>query len=134
MTIRRELIDELLKDYPNPQDVLAEDGLLKQLTKAVIERCLETELDTHLGYPKHGRQGNANGNTRNGGSSHETWWRIRRTPAKASRAHFSLIRLDWEAASSCRFSCSSLAFIFPPPSTAISRGLLSLHVRSLLEA
>ncbi len=68
MTIRRELIDELLKEYPNPQDVLAEDGLLKQLTKAVIERCLETELETHLGYPKHGRQGNAAGNTRNGTS------------------------------------------------------------------
>jgi hypothetical protein len=33
MSIRRELIDELLKEYPNPQDVLAEDGLLKQLTK-----------------------------------------------------------------------------------------------------
>ena len=68
MSIRRALIDELLKDYPNPQDVLAEDGLLRQLTKAVIERCLETELDTHLGYPKHGRHGNANGNTRNGTS------------------------------------------------------------------
>ena len=68
MSIRRELIDELLKDYPNPQDVLAEDGLLKQLTKAVIERCLETELDSHLGYPKHGRHGNENGNTRNGTS------------------------------------------------------------------
>ena len=68
MSIRRELIDELLKDYPNPQDVLAEDGLLKQLTKAVIERCLETELDTHLGYAKHGRHGNAAGNTRNGSS------------------------------------------------------------------
>ncbi len=68
MTIRRELIDELLKDYPEPQDILAEDGLLKQLTKAVIERCLETELDTHLGYPKHARQGNENGNTRNGRS------------------------------------------------------------------
>src|SRR5260370_40232334 len=68
MSIRRELIDELLKESPNPQDVLAEDGLLKQLTKAVIERCLETELDSHLGYPKHGRKGNANGNTRNGSS------------------------------------------------------------------
>jgi hypothetical protein len=68
MSIRRELIDELLKDYPNPQDVLAEDGLLKQLTKAVIERCLETELDTHLGYAKHKRHGNADGNTRNGTS------------------------------------------------------------------
>lgn len=68
MTIRRELIDELLKDYPDSQDILAEDGLLKQLTKAVIERCLETELDTHLGYVKHERNGNPTGNVRNGHS------------------------------------------------------------------
>ncbi len=66
MTIRRELIDELLKDYETPQDILGEGGLLKELTKAVIERCLETELDTHLGYPKHACKGNANGNTCNG--------------------------------------------------------------------
>jgi putative transposase len=68
MTIRRELIDELLKDYQTPQDVLGEGGLLKELTKAVIERCLETELETHLGYPKHGRKGNTAGNMRNGHS------------------------------------------------------------------
>ncbi len=68
MPIRRELIDELLKDYLDPQDILAEDGLLKQLTKAVIERCLETELDTHLGYPKHTRTGTTTGNRRNGHS------------------------------------------------------------------
>jgi Transposase, Mutator family len=66
MTIRRELIDELLKDYETPQDILAEGGLLKELTKAVIERCLETELDTHLGYPKYARKGSALGNMRNG--------------------------------------------------------------------
>ena len=68
MTIRRELIDELLKKYETPQDILGEGGLLKELTKAVIERCLEAELDTHLGYPKHGRKGSARGNTRNGSS------------------------------------------------------------------
>jgi putative transposase len=68
MTIRRELIDELLKDYDQPQDILGEGGLLKELTKAVIERCLETELDSHLGYPKHARKGNATGNMRNGQS------------------------------------------------------------------
>ena len=68
MTIRRELIDELLKDYETPQDILGEGGLLKELTKAVIERCLETELDTHLGYPRHGRKGNAAGNMRTGHS------------------------------------------------------------------
>ena len=68
MTIRRELIDELLKEYETPQDILGEGGLRKELTKAVIERCLETELDSHLGYPKHGRKGSALGNTRNGSS------------------------------------------------------------------
>src|SRR5258705_14009808 len=60
MTIRRGLIDELLKDYETPQYILGEGGLLKELTKAVIERC--------LGYPKHGRKGNASGNVRNGHS------------------------------------------------------------------
>ena len=68
MTIRRELIDELLKEYETPQVVLGEGGLLKELTKAVIERCLESELDTHLGYPKHERKGSALGNMRNGQS------------------------------------------------------------------
>jgi putative transposase len=68
MTIRRELIDELLKEYETPQDILGEGGLLKELAKAVIERCLETELDSHLGYPKHVRKGSALGNTRNGSS------------------------------------------------------------------
>ena len=68
MTIRRELIDELLKDYQTPQDVLGEGGLLKELTKAVIERCLETELDTHLGYSKYERKGNVTSNMRNGHS------------------------------------------------------------------
>ena len=62
MAIRRELIDELLKDYEAWQDILGEGGLLKELTKAVIERC----LDTYLGYQKHGRKGNGTGNNRNG--------------------------------------------------------------------
>ena len=31
MTIRRELIDELLKDYETPQEILGEGGLLKDL-------------------------------------------------------------------------------------------------------
>ncbi len=53
MTIRCELLDELLKDYETPQEVLGEGCLLKELTKAVLERCLETELDTHLGYSKY---------------------------------------------------------------------------------
>jgi hypothetical protein len=52
MTIRRELIDELLKDYERSQDILGEGGLLKEFIKSVVERCLETELDSYLGYQK----------------------------------------------------------------------------------
>jgi putative transposase len=68
MTIRPELIDELLKDCADPREVLAEGGLLKQLTKAIIERCLESELDEHLGYAKHGRSVEGKTNARNGTS------------------------------------------------------------------
>jgi putative transposase len=48
MTLRPELLDELLEEYKNPEDLLGEGGILKQLTKALIERCLNAELDTHL--------------------------------------------------------------------------------------
>lgn len=68
MTNRRELIDELLNDYETSQDVLGEGGLLKALLWSVLERCLETELDIHLGYPKHARKDSALGNTYNGHS------------------------------------------------------------------
>ncbi len=40
MTIRPELLDELLKDYQSPQDLLGENGIIKQLTKGMLERCL----------------------------------------------------------------------------------------------
>ena len=68
MTIRPELIDELLKDCSDPREVLAQGGLIKQLTKAIIERCLETELDAPLGSPKHGRRGEGSATARNGSS------------------------------------------------------------------
>src|SRR5512142_3337613 len=68
MTLRRELIDEVLKDYEQSQDILGEGGLLEELTRPVIERGLRTELETHLGYSKHARKGSALGNMRNGHS------------------------------------------------------------------
>jgi putative transposase len=66
MTIRPELLDELLKDYQNPQDLFGENGILKQLTKGMIERCLQAEMEDHLGYPKHGHKGEDQSNVRNG--------------------------------------------------------------------
>lgn len=67
MALRDELIDELLKDYKRPEDILGESGLLKQLTKAVLERCLQGEMTHHLGYEKHEPKGRNTGNSRNGG-------------------------------------------------------------------
>jgi putative transposase len=52
MAIRRELLDELLKDYKNPEDLLAEGGILKELTKALIERCLNAEIEHHMSESK----------------------------------------------------------------------------------
>src|SRR5215475_6611893 len=42
------------------------DGLLKQLTKAVLETSLNEELTEHLGYRKHDPAGVGSGNVRNG--------------------------------------------------------------------
>ena len=51
--IDKELIDKLLADYKGPEDLIGEQGLLKQLTKALIERAMNAELTHHLGYEKH---------------------------------------------------------------------------------
>jgi putative transposase len=64
--IRPELLDELLKDYKKPGDLLGQDGLLQQLTKALVERALDGELTHHLGYEKHDSSGDNSGNSRNG--------------------------------------------------------------------
>jgi hypothetical protein len=52
MTFRPELIDELLKEYRNPEDLMGEGGIFKQLSKALLERCLSAELDPHLAEEK----------------------------------------------------------------------------------
>jgi len=52
MDIRDDLLKELLKDYKNPEDLLGKDGLLKQLTKRLVEKAMDTEMTEHLGYEK----------------------------------------------------------------------------------
>lgn len=64
-----DLIDQLLADYKKPEDLLGENGILKQLTKAAVERALQAELAHHLGHDKHEAVTNESGNTRNGCSS-----------------------------------------------------------------
>jgi len=67
--IRTELIDELLKDYQKPEDIIGENGLLKRFVKAVLERAMNAELTQHLGYEKHDPAGYHSGNSRNGTSA-----------------------------------------------------------------
>lgn len=43
-TIPNELLDNLLQNYQKPEDIFGESGLLKQLTKALIERALPTAM------------------------------------------------------------------------------------------
>jgi putative transposase len=52
MIISKEILDELLKDYKGLDDITGPEGLLKQLTKAVIERAMQVELTEQLGYEK----------------------------------------------------------------------------------
>jgi putative transposase len=65
-TLRPELLDELLAGYQTPEDLLGDEGLFKQLKKALLERALGAELSEHLGYEKGDPAGRGTGNSRNG--------------------------------------------------------------------
>ncbi|MDH4182578.1 MAG: transposase [Nitrospinota bacterium] len=69
MAIRAELLDELLKVYKNPEDILGKNCILNELKQAIMERALAGELTHHLGYEKYSFQGRNSGNSRNGKSS-----------------------------------------------------------------
>ena len=66
MTIKQEILDELLKDYKNPADLLGKGGIIEQLQKRLLETVLEGEMTHHLGYDKNDPEGNNTGNSRNG--------------------------------------------------------------------
>src|SRR5438552_2097079 len=68
MELAKDLIDKLLAGYKGPEDLIGEQGLLKQLTKALVERAMNAELTHHLGYEKHDTSGRGSGNSRNGTS------------------------------------------------------------------
>jgi putative transposase len=60
------LIKELLANYKGPEDLIGENGLLKRLTKKLVEGALGAEMTHHLGYEKHDAAGQGTGNSRNG--------------------------------------------------------------------
>src|SRR3954470_24976044 len=62
-----QLADELLgRAQAEGVELLGPDGLLSQVTKAVLERALAEEMTGHLGYGKHDPAGRGSGNSRNG--------------------------------------------------------------------
>lgn len=61
------MADELLaKADAQGVELLGPNGLLSQVTRAVLERALSEELTAHLGYEKHDPVGRGSGNSRNG--------------------------------------------------------------------
>lgn len=63
-----ELLSVLLADYKKPEGLIGENGLVKQLTKAVVERALQAELTADLGHERHEAITNSARNSRNGSS------------------------------------------------------------------
>jgi len=68
MAISKEILDELLKDYKGPDDLVGPDGVLKQLTKALVERAMQAEMTEQLGYERNGMGEKPTRNRRNGTS------------------------------------------------------------------
>jgi len=66
MTIPKDVLDALMRDYKNPEDLIGETGLLKQLTKQLLERAMQAEMTDHLGYEKNNPTAKKTSNSRNG--------------------------------------------------------------------
>ena len=69
MAISKEVLDELMKGYKGPDDFYGPEGLVKQLSKALIERAMQAELTEQIGYEKSESGEKATRNRRNGKTS-----------------------------------------------------------------
>lgn len=65
--IDEKLLDQLIAGYKKPEDLIGENGLLKELTKRLLERAMKAELTEHLGHEKNATVTNRSRNVRNGG-------------------------------------------------------------------
>jgi transposase-like protein len=66
----KDIIDQLLDNIDfrglTQDEVVGQDGIIKQLTGRILRRALETEMTEHLGYEKNSSIGDNSGNNRNG--------------------------------------------------------------------
>ena len=66
MAISDETLDQLIGESKTTDDLFGKGGLIRNLSKRLVERMLECEMEHHLGYAKHEVSGNNSGNSRNG--------------------------------------------------------------------
>lgn len=66
MAIDEKILDQLIAGYKRPEDLIGENGLLKELTKRLLERAMSAEMTDHLGHEKNQPVVNLCGNVRNG--------------------------------------------------------------------
>jgi putative transposase len=66
MAITNDILDELIGNAKTQNDLFGKDGVLKGLSKQLVERILQTEMTHHLGYDKNAVEGHHTGNSRNG--------------------------------------------------------------------
>jgi len=66
MTVTNDMLDELIGNAKTQEDLFGNDGVIKDLSKKLIERVLDAEMTHHLGYQKHAAEGRNTGNSRNG--------------------------------------------------------------------
>ena len=63
-----QALDLIANSEVNLSNIFKQDGILKQLTKALVERALQGEIKHHLGYDRdqHNDSPNARNGTTNG--------------------------------------------------------------------
>jgi len=69
-TKEKDILDQILDTIDfrglTQDEVVGQDGLIKQLTGKILQRALEAEMTEHLGYEKNSNDGDNSGNSRNG--------------------------------------------------------------------
>lgn len=66
MHISDEMLDGLIGTAKTEDDLFGDGGIIRELSRRLMERMLEAEMTHHLGYSKHATEGRNKGNSRNG--------------------------------------------------------------------
>ena len=85
-------------------ELLGENGLLRQMTKAVLEGGLAEELTAHLGYEPHERSGSAN--SRNGSAPKRLHTEVGTVDLEVPRDRDGSFR-SWSAGDSAGWTAST---------------------------